>query len=142
MVRFLITLLVPVALTSCDVTDPVLLEEARIGVIRGLERSPVTIPDSVGVRLEFSVVVWTVGNSCVRLGETEVDRGNDLTRITPYDFFVTGEKGGVCADVGLFFLHHVLLGFDQVGDHRVVVIGRRNEKSDETFELEYFVRAY
>ena len=137
-------LLVLVTLTSCESTSPfgILTEELRIGIIESEDPQSVVIPNSVTASTPFLVTVLTHGNSCVRLGETEVETDDDLTRITPYDFFVTEAVGILCVDIGLTFSHDVPLQINHAGDHRVVVVGRHDEYDTETFELEYIISVH
>ena len=139
-------LLVLVTLTSCESTSPfgVLTEELRIGLIEteNPRSNPVVIPNSVTTSTPFLVTVLTHGNTCVRLGETEVETDSDLTRITPYDFFVTEAVGIVCKDILLTFSHDVPLQINHAGDHRVVVVGRHHEHDTETFDLEYIISVH
>lgn len=110
------------ALAGCsDGIRPVeRLDVAVIGYF--FEDAPrIAVPDTVTVGQPFTVAVESYGNSCVRLGRTEVAVVPGGAVVTPLDFVATG---GPCQDILLTFRHQASVSLNSVGASRVVVRGR------------------
>lgn len=110
------------SLAACsDGVSPVeRLDVAVIGYF--FDDSPrITVPDTVTAGQAFTVAVESYGNSCVRLGRTEVAVLPGGAVVTPLDFVTTA---GVCQDVLLTFRHEASLSLNSAGLNRVWVRGR------------------
>lgn len=79
-----------VLLGGCGLMGPD--TETRIGdlYIYIPEDLVIEVPDSVAVGQEFTVVVYTKGDGCIRFHSTRVDIDGNVATITPYDTFPLG----------------------------------------------------
>lgn len=136
---WLAALVCTVSLGGCsDAVAPV--ESLQIAVIGDFsdDAPRIAVPDTVAVGQPFSVTVESYGNSCVRLGRTEVAVLPGGAVVTPLDFVSTG---GICRDVLLTFRHEASLSLDSIGMNRVFVRGREvPEGPILTFTHEVWVR--
>ena len=75
------------------------------------------VPRTMKVGTPSEVTIWTVGNTCVRGGDTEVFVDGRKAVVTPYDIL---KWGGGCWDEGMEFEHKVNLTFHEPGTWNVV----------------------
>lgn len=121
-------------LNACSIFGPE--EERRIGKIRLDDPEPqVLVPDSTSVGASFAVTIWTSGDGCDRVGDTEVDGRPLFTQITPYD--IRDISRDLCPSVLRSFLHEVSLRFNEVGTATVLVKAR--DQHGVPIELDYEV---
>ena len=108
-------------LACSDGLEPIeALDVAVIGYY--IDDAPrITVPDTVTAGEPFAVTVESFGNSCVRLGETEVGIVSGGAVVTPLDFVT---RGGICEDILLTFEHEASVTLVEAGSSTVVVRGR------------------
>lgn len=124
------------ALFACRSVEP--LEDRRIGVIHEVEGEPdVRVPVSARPSEPFEVRVRTVGGTCVRREDTELEVAGDTARVTPYDRYLLPRPGLGCLPSEETISHTVDVSFDEAGEAVVLVRGRVDDESDEIRELEY-----
>ena len=117
-------------------------DEVRVlGTIVSIER--IEVPDTVSVSTPFTVSVVTVGDSCHRVGDTEVDLSDNTATIFPYDWSSSRGDGG-SAEFCLFglwsFEHLATVEFDAVGAGTIIVQGRAlGSRSPVEFQFSVWV---
>lgn len=122
-----------------DATGPQeILEVGVVGFFN--EGDPyMEVPDTVDAGVPFTLVARTYGNSCVRLGPTDVVQGPSAAVVVPYDYTVL--SGGPCQDELNSFDHEVVLVFSSEGSATVTVQGRISPgDSFQAFSRQVWVR--
>ena len=70
------------------------------------------VPREVTAGESFKITVYTYGDGCVEVGDTESDVNGRIATVTPYDFFV---DRGACPQIFHTFGHEVDLTFEKPG---------------------------
>jgi hypothetical protein len=106
--------------------------ERRVGTIeQSNSQAGVNVPDSVARGEEFVVEVTTWGSDCVGKGDMEVQVTGLSIVLTPYDWEVIRLPPNTGCRVAVIFHEHTAsLRFDQPGEGRVVVRGRRKPSGE------------
>jgi hypothetical protein len=108
-----------VALGGCLADDPV-----QVGFVAWA-----SVPTTVGVGEDFTVVVTTEGTPCETAASTDVAVSGPIVDITPYDHIA---EGG-CVLLLTYYTHSVVLSLDAPGPAEVRVHTRAGNLSSPGF---------
>ena len=141
---YLVTIGLVSVLSGCGILG--LDTATRIGVLATNPLSPslgrvqsISVPDSVNVDEEFTVIVYTEGVDCDKAASTRVDIQGNVAMITPYDTYQTR---GNCITLPAFFEHRAKIGFTQKGQGTILIRVRIAEYSREIQTLVRTVHVY
>ena len=105
-----------VAVGACgDVVD---VQEARVVGLYNDHQEP-KVPRAMNAGRSSAVTIWTVGNGCVRGGDTDVVIYGRTVVVTPYDFVRVGGDAG-CYDIRKTFEHTVSVALSEPGTWTLV----------------------
>lgn len=94
----------------------------------------VVAPAQVTVGRQFEVTVHTLGSSsCTRANGTQVDRREQVVRITPLDWYAPPHSS--CTDDLKAFPHVVMLQLDRVGDAILRIAARDHTGTALQFDV-------
>lgn len=87
----------------------------------------IEMPTTVAAGEDFTVAVFTYGDGCVSMGETEIDVQGSAATIRPYDYDAraTLPPNSACTQELRMHRHEATLRFMQPGTARVTVFGKR-----------------
>ncbi len=137
-----LALLLSISCTDVSGPDKV----SSLAILEYLEHPPrIEVPPTAIIGEPIEVAIETYGElSCILLGETMVERVDDLRfEITPFDIFVTPGPGGACTSRLVTRRHVVSISFDRPGVGRIIVRGRAYSggQPSQNGELVEFERA-
>lgn len=87
------------------------------------------IPETVTAGVPAEISFRTVGDDCVRGGDTKVQTSDRAVVVTPFDTLVWA-RGGYCPQPLNMFEHRATVVFDEPGTAEIVLVFR-------TFDLLY-----
>ena len=97
-------------LAACGLVSKETERTRVVGFHNGNDAS--LIPKEVMAGESFQITVYTYGDGCVELGDTESDVNGGIATVTPYDIFV---EAAVCAQILQTLGHKVDLTFEKPG---------------------------
>jgi hypothetical protein len=101
---------------------------SQLGYIDQTFPSPISIPDSVAAKTDFTVSFRTSGGGCMKQGDTEVMMIDSRTaEIRPYDDRVVNPTS--CTANIEFYSHTATLQFAQSGNATVRLISAYNDST-------------
>lgn len=131
-------------LFGCDMLG--LDTATRIGVLASNPLSPslgpvqpISVPDSVAVGEEFTVIVYTRGIDCDKAHSTRVAIEGNVALITPYD---TYQIRGNCITLPAFFEHRAKIIFTHKRQGTILIRVRISESNRERQTLVRTVHVY
>lgn len=101
----------------------------------GADSAQITIPATVIVGTNFTVVVTTYGGDCVLQGDTQVAVNGRVAEIRPFDVFQTNAESAACTRNLVLYAHPATVTFLEQGSATIRIFGRKDPgKVDITVE--------
>lgn len=135
--------LATIALAGCSLLEPGITRERLPAYVRfGSEPARIDAPDTVAAGVPFSVTVPSFGDGCIARGDTQVEIGDMVVQLRPFDIFTTSmPKNDACTRRLALYDHTASVRLDKPGVAIIRAIGRVDPgDSTTTLERQVIVR--